>query len=313
MRDELADRDFYIRLSKSMKDKKFSSDILEFSSIEDKHVNFWKAALTGSGVDVESVKPNRKKIFFLMLIRWVLGSNLAIRLVETTELESIRRYSHYVESIEETPEFKSNLRAIINDEKVHDAVFHEDVAIIEDKLERNRDFIYSMSDGLVEILATVAGLSAVIADHIYIAISGVIVAVGGAMSMTLGAYLSKRGVVDYGLAELRRNREITEAEKEEERIKSRSKKTVKITALSYVLGAAIPVIPFVFVGGIFAVIIAFVSVGIAQGLTNAVAAISVSNKTLGASVRAATLSLAVAGTAFAVGAIFHYALGISIA
>ena len=57
-------------------------------------------------------------------------------------------------------------------------------------LEHIRDAVLGMSDGLVEILSVSAGLAGAYANPLYVALGGIIVGIGGALSMGLGAYIS---------------------------------------------------------------------------------------------------------------------------
>jgi VIT1/CCC1 family predicted Fe2+/Mn2+ transporter len=315
LRDELSDMVFYTRLARTMKDRQFSESLVRLSEIERKHSEFWRSALEDNGVPAKNIGPRNFKIAFMLLLRWFIGSNLAIKLVEYGEAGSILRYTEYMKGTNETPEFKQKLDRIIEDEMEHEETFRNQLVEIDQKLEWNRNVIYSMSDGLVEVLAALAGLSVVITDHLYVAISGVVVGLGGAMSMTLGAYLSKKNEVDYSETQLKKNRSVsrTEESTEVKKINMGTTETIRITALTYILGAAIPILPFVFLSGMTPLVIAIILVGVVQGITNAIAAISVNNRALTSALRAALLSLLIAAGTFAVGEMFHIVFGITFA
>ena len=316
LRDELTDMVFYARLAPTIKDEQFNQNLMRLSVIEKKHSDFWRASLEENGIATKKIRPKKFKIAIMLILRWFIGSNLAIKLVEYGEVGSILKYSEYMESADETPAFKDKLGKIIRDEMEHEETFKSELTRIEDKLERNRNVIYSMSDGLVEVLAALAGLSAVISDHIYVAISGMVVGLGGAMSMTLGAYLSKKNEVDYSITQMKKNHGNHDGKIEKSelsKLKSSTSKTTRVTAFSYVIGAAVPIIPFVIFSGIEPLIIAVILVGLVQGITNAITAISVNNRALFSSIRAAGLSLLVAAGTFALGEVFHLVLGISFA
>ncbi|MEM0155741.1 MAG: VIT1/CCC1 transporter family protein [Thermoplasmataceae archaeon] len=315
LRDELSDMVFYTRLARTIKDPQFSDSLLRLSEIERKHAEFWKSSLEDKGVSAKNIGPRNLKIVFMLLLRWFVGSNLAIKLVEYGEAGSILRYTEYMNGTKETPEFKEKLDRIIEDEIEHEETFRNQLVEIDQKLEWNRNVIYSMSDGLVEVLAALAGLSVVITDHIYVAISGVVVGLGGAMSMTLGAYLSKKNEVDYSVTQLKKNHNGNggAGTAETKKINMGTTETIRITALTYVIGAAIPILPFVFLSGMTPLIIAILLVGVVQGATNAIAAISVNNRALYSAIRAALLSLLIAAGTFAVGELFHLVFGISFA
>lgn len=316
LRDELTDMVFYSKLSKTIRDRNFSDNLSRLSNIEKSHSEFWKSSLEERGVSTKNIKPKNFKIAIMLILRWFVGSNLAIKLVEYGEVGSILKYTEYVKGTDETPEFKTKLEKIIKDEMEHEETFKNELIEIDEKLEWNRNVIYSMSDGLVEVLAALAGLSVVITDHIYVAISGLVVGLGGAMSMTLGAYLSKKNEVDYSITQMKRtNKDLNTkgSSTELKKLNSSTSKTTRVTALTYIIGAAVPILPFVFLSGIYPLIIAIVLVGLVQGVTNAITALSVNNRVLSSSVRAVVLSLLVAAGTYMVGLIFHIFFGITFA
>jgi len=55
-----------------------------------------------------------------------------------------------------------------------------------------RDAVLGMNDGLVEILSVTAGLAGAYGSAFYVALSGLVVAVAGALSMGIGAFVAAR-------------------------------------------------------------------------------------------------------------------------
>jgi len=83
------------------------------------------------------------------------------------------------------------LAKIIQDELEHESHFGNQKGAFD--IGNIRDFILGMNDGLVEILGTVTGLSAVYPSHPFtVGINGLIVGVAGALSMAIGAFTSVR-------------------------------------------------------------------------------------------------------------------------
>ena len=110
--------------------------------------------------------------------------------MEHGEVETVASYRKAGPLAADDPEFKAGLEKIIDDEVEHEDVFSYTLDQSKEQLERNRNVIYGISDGLVEVLAALAGLTAIISDHTYVAMGGLIVGVSGAMSMSVGAYLA---------------------------------------------------------------------------------------------------------------------------
>ena len=118
-----------------------------------------------------------------------------------------------------------------------------------EQLERNRNVIYGISDGLVEVLAALAGLTAIISDHTYVAMGGLIVGVSGAMSMSVGAYLATNSETQFKISQMRRNAILNNQENDESKVqkyRNESRRAAVNTGMFYILGAAIPIIPFLF-------------------------------------------------------------------
>jgi VIT1/CCC1 family predicted Fe2+/Mn2+ transporter len=86
---------------------------------------------------------------------------------------------------------KRRLRAIILDEIEHETYFKQTAQTL--GVGNLRDFVLGMNDGLVELLGTVAGLSAVYPGNpLLVAVSGLVVGIAGSLSMGIGAFVSVR-------------------------------------------------------------------------------------------------------------------------
>lgn len=122
--------------------------------------------------------------------------------------------------------------------------------------ENIKDAIYAMSDGLVEVLSSISGLSGVFFNHLYVLVGGLIIGVSGTLSMTLGNFFST-------LSEKEIEKNIDEKEK-----KQQVSQSTKITAIYYLIGAIIPLISFIANFGKYSLIIAYILTGIAVFLVN---------------------------------------------
>ncbi|MCL4323570.1 MAG: VIT1/CCC1 family protein [Candidatus Thermoplasmatota archaeon] len=308
-RDEITDREFYKKLAKRSKNKNLRDKLDYLAEMEESHSTFWKDRLNkayGKGADL---KPRGFKIFMLLFLTKFLGNNLTVNLLERGEVESIRKYRDFLKRIKDDDESKA-LNSIIEDEISHENVF-EEMGIDKDAyLDRIQAFIYGMSDGLVEVLAAIAGLTAIISNNFIIAMSGLVIGVGGTISMTLGAYLSKSSEIEYRIRNIKRESLITNVstkkmKKDIENEENRTKVSAGTTGLSYIAGAAFPIIPFLFPIGIFSLIIAVALVAIVQAVSNSIIAIALNISILKSSSRAALLSLLAAAITYSIGFIFH--------
>jgi Uncharacterized membrane protein len=190
----------------------------------------------------------------------------------------------------------------------HEEIFANKISKSTKHIQKSRDFLYGMSDGLVEVLATLAGLSAIISSHIDIALSGVVVGISGTFSMTLGAYLAQKSESEYKIAMLNRKHIFSKSKGVENMIHQYSSEATTSalnTAISYIFGAIIPILPFIFLQKYTAVVLSVSLVFIAQLISNSIVALSLNTPIFKSGLRAALLALGAAAVTFTAGEIFH--------
>ena len=314
-RDELTDELFYIRLSERIRDNWLAENLTKLSKIEKKHSNFWKSLLENKGIKTDSIKPRRMKVGFLVFISRVIGTPLTVKLLENGEVESVASYREFSDSYSNRPEIGNIIEGIIKDEVEHESVFSSAIDKSRNKIERNRSIIYGVSDGLVEVLATLAGLSAIISEHGIVALGGTVVAVSGMVSMSVGAYLSKNSESQLRISEERKKAILLNKESAEGKIqkyKNEALSTGLNTGAFYILGAAIPILPFIFLSNIPALITSIVLVAFTQAISNGVVALSVGQPVMRESIKSASLALLATLASFLVGQAFHIFLHISV-
>ena len=314
-RNEITDMIFYDKLSRRVNDNDFKSSLLHLSETEKIHANFWKQRLEKSGMKVDEIRPKFGRIRALLVIRKLMGNYLSIKLLEHNEIDSILQYNKFLEDNRSDAEISNTLQKIILDEIEHEDVFSRKAGDEDILIQKNRDLIYGMSDGLVEVLASLAGLSAIISNHFYIALGGTVVGIGGAISMSLGAYLSQKSESEYKMNELTK-KSILERKirygKKMDQYKGESKKSALNVGMSYVMGAVIPILPFIFLPRMDALIVAVILVAASQGITNMIVALTMGLRILRTSVQAMFLSLIAAAATFTVGYLFHIFFNITL-
>ena len=308
--DEITYKEFYTRLSYRSKNNSFKDKLLFLASVEDTHSKFWKRRMERAGTSSEKIRPKKLRISMLLFLTRIIGKSLTINLLERGEVESIRKYRDYLEVIQETDE-QEKLKKIIEDEISHESVFNEMSPDRDSYLDKIQAFIYGMSDGLVEVVAAMAGLTAIISNNFIIAMSGMVIGVGGTISMTLGAYLSKSSETEFRVGNMRRlnllrNESETKLQGKIEKEQKRSSESALTTGISYISGAAFPIIPFLFPLGLMSLIIAVILVATVQAISNAIIAIALNISILKSALRASMLSLGAAAITYAIGFIFHF-------
>ncbi len=315
-RDEMTDRDFYRNLAEKVKDTEFRNNLRRLASVEDEHLAFWKERLEENGVETSHIKHHGLKLAFLMTALKFIGIFLTIRLLEHGEISSIRAYRQALDTEFKDETIRSGLEKIINDEIEHEEIFENQISKGEEKVQRNQDIIYGISDGFIEVLGSLSGLAAVFISGLYIALGGLVIALSGSMSMMLGAYLSSKSKTDYHVMEIQRQALFNTSEKEEEKIgkiQAESRKSASTVGLFYLLGSAVPILPYIFIRQIeVALALSITLVVLAQAFANALIALSMNTKVLRSAARASLLSLGVAVATYLVGLAFHLIFNVTI-
>ncbi len=315
LRDELTDMVIYTYLYRKYRDNDLKENFKKLATIESEHANFWGNALKSSSINVNKVNYRKIKYNLFKVIRFFVGKSLIINLLEHGENESIIKYKSYLDYYTNDDEYRKRVNELITEEMQHEEIFANKISNSDKNVKQGRDFLYGMSDGLVEVLATLAGLTAIITPHLYIALSGAVVGISGTFSMTLGSYLAQKSESEYKIALLNRKHIFSKTPSIDNLINKYSGEastSALNTAFSYVTGAIIPILPFLFFEKYTAVILAVILVFFAQGISNAIVALSLNTKMLKSGLRAAFLALGAAGVTFIVGEIFHIIFHISL-
>jgi len=194
-RDELTDYHIYKALASVERNAKRRSALEEIASTELRHAEYWASKAKGAGQAVKNPHTPIFKVIFYLLLRVIFGLAVVVRLREREEDEAIARYVNARDSMRDP-----SLDDIIRDEVIHEDYFIEEATQMSTRFNNIRDFIYGMSDGLVEVMAALAGLVPVVTNPLLIAVAGLIVGVAGTVSMTIGAYMSVKAqseLMDY--------------------------------------------------------------------------------------------------------------------
>ncbi|AEB95675.1 MAG: VIT1/CCC1 family protein [Metallosphaera sp.] len=238
---ELLGSELYASLASIEKDEKVKEVLRELAEGEANHAKFWESIAQSRGIRLGNLGVmDRIKIRLLLKVRKVLGVALALKLVEAGEENDAEKYY----KLSTSPEFSDTEREGFKNIMMQELV-HEDLLIQNQiNVDSIRDSIYAVSDGLIEVLASVSGLAGIFPNPLYVAIGGLIVGVSGMISMSIGAYLSSKSEEDIRNNALRRAR-LKNQETDQAEANSRTKESVRTTAISYIIGALVPIIPFI--------------------------------------------------------------------
>ncbi len=185
---EMEDYLLYSELSENAKGE-LRQKLKEIAEIERFHSQFWENILKKHGVNPPEVRELRGKKKLITLLSRLFNPAVIVSLLEMGESRTVKEYFSFLKEGNLNSEEQETLKKIILDEIEHETFFSKEAK--EFGLSNVRDFVLGMNDGLVEILGTTTGLSAVYPDKPFlVGISGLVVGVAGALSMAIGAFVS---------------------------------------------------------------------------------------------------------------------------
>jgi VIT1/CCC1 family predicted Fe2+/Mn2+ transporter len=262
LRDEIRDHAIYTALGGTEKDRDLKQLLKKLAETEGKHIRIWKMLLGKPGENEKGSPFLKLEILIRVITRKVLGLAFLVKLLERGEKEGFISYNSALESNEFDEREKRYLKGIINDEGGHERALVNEVVGHKGSLEDTQSVILGLNDGLVEILALVAGLAAVATSGLVVVIVGMIAGISGTLSMSGGVYLSSKSstLVDEAMAH--------------EKEKSPALRAAYHTGLYYLMGTIIVIAPFLAgLKGAAGILLSVVLVSIALTVASAVIAV----------------------------------------
>jgi len=175
--NEVTESIIYAKVAKRVADPHNKDILLKISAEEKRHADIWKRYTR------MEAQPKRFKILWFTLLAAIFGFTFALKLMERGEGDANEIY----ESIaSEVPEAKK----IAQDEDRHE---QELLALLdEERLQYVGSMVLGLSDALVELSGTLAGLTFAMQNTRLIALSGLITGISATLSMASSEYLSSR-------------------------------------------------------------------------------------------------------------------------
>ncbi|MCW1293998.1 MAG: VIT1/CCC1 transporter family protein [Candidatus Parvarchaeota archaeon] len=190
----------YSRLGETERNMTLKRKLNRLKELDKKHIRVWKEIYSELNIPIKESK-NKFTIFLLILLRRLFGIGLTLSAINSLENRKLSDLSKVFNKIPDKR--KEEIINYLVEEIYQERLIKRDPW--ESKvLSHIRDIIFGMNDGLVEVLAAVAGLTGAIHNNLLIAIAGTIVGVSGTTSMAVGAYLSSRSEKDINIAEINR-------------------------------------------------------------------------------------------------------------
>ncbi len=180
MSDEYSDYMLYDRLSRTVEaESPYSEALRELSATERRHYEFWKRY-----VPEEKPKLSKSKLYWVLLLRKVLGLTFASRYLDRHESKVIGEYRGLASMIPEAD--KKEFDAMVDDEVSHEKEFE---LRIETTAVRYISFIVlGLADALVEITGIHAGSLGLYSRTEIAGLAGIVAGAAASLAMASAAF-----------------------------------------------------------------------------------------------------------------------------
>ena len=137
------------------------------------------------------MKPCRWRLFFYLLVAYVLGLTFAIKVMERGEEEAEGLYSSLAEKFPQAKE-------IARDEFEHEKLLVN--MIEEERIKYVGSMVLGLNDALVELTGSLAGLTFALQNTRVVGMAGLIMGIAATLSMSASEYLSQKSEADRSTA-----------------------------------------------------------------------------------------------------------------
>ncbi len=301
-KDEFLHFSLYCKLASKEKNNNLKKILLSLASQEKKHRNLWARELKRHGVPPKEPFALNLQITIFNTARQLLGIAFVMKLLEKKEDSLLAKYDKLMRN----GRGKSNkILDLFDSEKESEYVLLSKVQQYEDSLYYIKSIVFGLNDGLVEVLAVVAGLAAfAVASSALVAITGFIVAISGSLSMAAGAYLSSKS--EKIISTTMKNGAGSKAH-------TSPLKEAYYTGIFYFLGTIFPIAPFALgISGYLGIGIAMLLTAIVLILASVVISVVGNESIKKRIIEMLSISFAVAILTMIIGTIARMYLGISV-
>ncbi|MGP8057476.1 MAG: VIT1/CCC1 transporter family protein [Nitrososphaerales archaeon] len=180
MSHEFTDAKLYERLSKTVSSASpFAGVLMQLSATEHRHCEFWKKY-----APEEEPKMDRLKLYWILLLRRVLGLTFASRFLDRHESSVVKEYRALAGLIPEAD--KAAFEEMVADEQEHEKEFAQK---IESSAIRYISFVVlGLADALVEITGIHAGSLGIYNRTEYAGLAGVTAGAAASLAMASAAF-----------------------------------------------------------------------------------------------------------------------------
>lgn len=175
--NEVTESIIYTKVAKQVADEHNKKVLLKIAAEEQRHAEIWK------GYTKVVAKPRRLRTIWFPLLAKIFGFTFALKLMERGEGNASEIYATFAHEVPEAEK-------IAKDEDRHE---QELLAMLdEERLQYVGSMVLGLSDALVELSGTLAGLTFAMQNTRLIALSGLITGISATLSMASSEYLSSR-------------------------------------------------------------------------------------------------------------------------
>jgi len=192
LKGEILDNAVYLALARNEKDRELRALLQRLADEESGHIAIWRSLLGDEGENVGGPSLLGFRVLSLMLVKDVLGIAFMTKMLERNEADAIVSYSGALREGAVGPKGRAYLDRIIREERGHESSLARELEKHKEDLDYTESTILGLNDGLVEILAVIAGLATVATTGLIVAIIGMIAGISGTLSMAGGVYLSSK-------------------------------------------------------------------------------------------------------------------------
>ena len=286
-KSEMLHRSVYRSLAKIEKDRELKEILERLAKVEQTNSKLWERVLNINKVDRPEIRIGFLT-FLLTTLRRFVGLAMIVKFVEYGELDLRNKLNKGLKVFEADERERLIIQEIEGKELLIQEPLEKKILELNPLLNNIRDVIFGMNDGLVEVLAAVAGLGAAFRLPILVLTSGFIVAMSGTLSMAGGAYLSVEYEKSIGIRGKTKQ--------------SSPKRSAAYVGFSYIFGAMFPLLPFVVgYGGYSGIALSIIITAGVLTLVSTMISIISSTSIRGRLIRTLAISLGIAGFTMLIG------------
>ena len=177
--DELTDYKVYLALSRRERNPKFKEALVGLGETERGHYEFWRKFAPNA-----EVRAIRLRVYFVTLIRILLGLTFTLKFLERHESVVVRRYKQVEHFI--PPEDKPRFDQMVADEEHHETYLMG--GIEEGRVKYMAFIVLGLADAVVEVAAIHAGSLGIYRRTEIAGLAGIIAGMAASIAMASAAY-----------------------------------------------------------------------------------------------------------------------------